>query len=75
MKRKTINFAHEFFLIDAEYNKVGSFFSARILTCANFVAPKCRKSHGETADGDICLNAGASGFLKPLNCRFLGDFV
>ena len=31
IKHKTFNFAHEFFLINAEYNQVGSFFSALIL--------------------------------------------
>ena len=34
--RKTINFAHEFFVINAEYNQVGSFFSAPILACTDF---------------------------------------
>ena len=43
MKRKTINYAHEFFLVNAEYNKVGSFFSARILLRRNVL--NARRAH------------------------------
>ena len=43
-KLKTINLAYKFFLINAKYKKVGSFFFALILPYADYVESKCRKS-------------------------------